>query len=243
MKLTCITVDDEPLALDQMADFISRIPYLELKASFKKGIDALYFLKENKTDLIFLDIHMDDISGIQILKTLKNKPFVILTTAYDQYALEGYELEVNDYLLKPISFERFVKAVEKIINLKINANNLSIPIASTVQFPEYIFVRADYRMRKVVLNDILFIEGYKDYLKFHLSQKKPVVSRVSFKKLESILPPKGFIRIHKSFLVSVDKIDSIGRNAIKVGEHTIVIGEAYKDRFFKFLEEEGLLND
>jgi two-component system, LytTR family, response regulator len=241
MKMTCIAVDDEPLALDQIVDFINKIPYLELKASFKKGIDALIYIKENKTDLVFLDIHLDDISGIQILKSLKHKPFVILTTAYDQYALEGYELDVNDYLLKPISFERFVKAIEKVHDLMINTRIPAVKGSILNQLPEFIFIKADYKMRKIVLKDILFIEGYKDYMKIHLSLNRPVVSLMSFKKIESILPSQRFIRIHKSFLVSVDKIDSIGKNAITIGEHSIPIGETFKEQFFSFLDKKELL--
>ncbi len=239
--MTCIAVDDEPLALDQMVDFITKMPCLDLKATFKKGIDAMIYIKENKTDLVFLDVHLEDISGIQILRTLKQKPFVILTTAYDQYALEGYELDVNDYLLKPISFERFVKAVEKIQDLGSLNRPPSEPIAVPALPPEYIFVKADYKMQKIILKDILFIEGYRDYMKFHLYQKKPVVSLLSFRKIESILPHQEFVRIHKSFLVSVDKIDTIGKNAVKIGEHTIPVGEAFKESFFKYLEEKELL--
>ncbi len=239
--MTCIAVDDEPLALDQMVDFISKISCLELKATFKKGVDAMIYIKENKTDLVFLDVHLEDISGIQLLRTLKQKPFVILTTAYDQYALEGYELDVNDYLLKPISFERFVKAIEKIRDLMPQVKTPAVIKSAIPKVPEYIFVKADYKMQKIILKDILFIEGYRDYMKFHLYQKKSVVSLLSFRKIESILPSHAFIRIHKSFLVAVDKIDIIGKNAVKIGENTIPVGEAYKERFFKYLEEKNLL--
>lgn len=239
--MTCIAVDDEPLALDQMVDFITKISCLELKATFKKGMDAMIYIKENKTDLVFLDVHLEDISGIQILRTLKQKPFIILTTAYDRYALEGYELDVNDYLLKPISFERFIKAVEKVRDLMPQAKAPAAIKTATTRIPEYIFVKADYKMQKIILKDILFIEGYRDYMKFHLYQKKPVVSLLSFRKIESILPSQGFIRIHKSFLVSVDKIDTIGKNSVKIGEKTLPVGEAFKERFFKYLEEKELL--
>jgi len=241
MKISCIAVDDEPLALEQMGDFIGRIPYLELKASFKKGFDALLYIKKNKTDLVFLDVQMEDISGIQLLKTLNDKPFIILTTAYDQYALEGYELEVNDYLLKPISFERFVRAVERIREMMKPANppEEAAPMPASTQ--EYIFVKSDYRMQKVVLQDILFIEGYGDYLKIHLITKRNVVSLLSFKKMESVLPPGKFVRIHKSFVVAINKIDSIGKNAIQLAGQNIPIGEAYKEHFFQLLEEKGLL--
>ncbi len=241
MKISCIAVDDEPLALEQMSQFISRIPYLDHKASLKKGFDALAYLKENQTDLVFLDIHLEDISGIQILKNLRHKPFVILTTAYDQYALEGYDLDVCDYLLKPISFERFVRAVEKVRDLK--TENTPPPEAEpvTVVSKDFIFVKSDYRMQKVVLQDILFIEGYKDYVKFRLDRKKDVVSLLRFTKIESMLLAPRFVRIHKSFIVAIDKIDSIGKNAITISEQTIPIGETYKERFFTLLAENGLL--
>jgi two-component system, LytTR family, response regulator len=241
MKISCIAVDDEPLALDQIGEFISRVPYLELKASFKKGFDALGYLKANQIDLVFLDIHLDDISGIQVLKNLRHRPFVILTTAYDQYALEGFDLDVNDYLLKPICFERFVRAVEKVRDLKVGEDPPRQLPEQPANPQEYIFVKSDYRMHKVVLQDIMFIEGYKDYVKFNLHQKKDVVSLLRFRRLENILPAEQFCRVHKSFIVAVGKIDSIGKNAITIAGHTIPIGETFKDRFFCFLKERGLL--
>jgi DNA-binding LytR/AlgR family response regulator len=175
------------------------------------------------------------------LKNLRHKPFVILTTAYDQYALEGYDLDVCDYLLKPISFERFVRAVEKVRDMK--TENTLIP--ETVMMPvvstDFIFVKSDYRMQKVVLQDILFIEGCKDYVRFRLDEKKDVISLLRFAKIETMLPPPRFVRIHKSFIVAIHKIDSIGKNGITIRGHTIPIGETYKERFFSFLAENGLL--
>jgi two-component system, LytTR family, response regulator len=242
MKISCIAVDDEPLALEQMSQYISRIPYLDLKASLKKGFDALAYLKENRTDLVFLDIHLEDISGIQILKNLRHKPIVIMTTAYDQYALEGYDLDVCDYLLKPISFERFVRAVEKVRDIK--TENVTPPVAASKPGvpTDFIFVKSDYRMQKVVLQDILFIEGCKDYVIFRLDRKKDVISLLRFGKIETMLLPPRFVRIHKSFIVAIDKIDSIGKNAITIREHSIPIGETYKEHFFLFLAENGLLS-
>jgi len=241
MKISCIAVDDEPLALEQMNQFISRVPYLHQMASLKKGFDALAFLKENKTDLVFLDIHLEDISGIQILKNLRHKPIVILTTAYDQYALEGFDLDVCDYLLKPISFERFVRAVEKARDMKTEHNPPPAVVSAPVISPDFIFVKSGYRMKKILLRDILVIEGCKDYVIFRMDGKKDVISLLRFAKIETMLLPPRFVRIHKSFIAAIDKIDSIGKNAVTIREHSIPIGETYKEHFFKFLAENGMV--
>lgn len=241
MRITCIAVDDEPLALEQLQDFISRIPYLDLKAVFNRGFDAMEYIKHNSIDLVFLDIQMDDISGIQIIKTLKEKPYIILTTAFDQYAVEGYELDIADYLLKPISFERMIKAVEKVYSQKSNLNVKQNVNQSNENQENYIFVKADYRLQKINLDDILYIEGYKDYLRFFLTEKRKIMSLMSFKNLEETLPVSKFFRVHKSFIIAVDKIDSIGKNSLTIGENHIPIGDFYKESFFNLLNDKNLL--
>ena len=169
MKIKCIAIDDEPLALEKMAKFIHKVPYLELLGTFDNALQALEFLKQTKVDLLFLDIQMDELTGIQLLEALKEKPEVILTTAYDQYAIKGYELSVSDYLLKPISFQRFLKAVERVYQ-KVNDQQKVAAIApkEKKQAREYILVRSEYRLQKIWLDEILYIEGMKDYSRINL---------------------------------------------------------------------------
>jgi DNA-binding LytR/AlgR family response regulator len=244
--ITCIAVDDEPLALIQMQDFISRIPNLRLMAAFGKGLEALAFLQSNKPQLVFLDIQMDDISGIQMLEAMKAGPLVILTTAYENYAIKGYELDVCDYLLKPISFERMVKAVQKAGSL-ISAREeferrVQLPPAPAKEpvppsaAADHVYIRSDYRIVRVNLKEIRFIEGCKDYLKIH-TDGKPVMTLISFSKMESLLPADEFVRIHRSFMVPVRRISSIGKRWVMVGEKKIPIGEFYRKNFFTTLEK------
>ncbi len=244
MIINCITIDDEPLALEKLKDYIDKVQYLNLLTSFDSGAESLDYLKNNQVDLIFLDIQMDDFTGIQLLEALKDRPKVILTTAYDQYAIKGYELEVTDYLLKPISFERFIKSVEKVYSI------LEKELAATSSLKEaemhsdkqsnFIFVKSDYKLQKVRFQDIQYIEGMKDYLRIVTPEKRLMVLQ-NFKKMEDILPDKKFVRVHKSYIISVDKIDSIGKKSLKVGDVNIPIGESYKKAFFDFLEENNLL--
>lgn len=241
MLIDCIAIDDEPLALDQMKEYIEKVPYLNLTGLFSGGLKAIDFMKENKVDLMFLDIQMDDLTGIQLLETITQKPKVILTTAYDQYAIKGYELNISDYLLKPFSFERFVKAVNKTYD-EITEKNSKTRIATEPPCTSrnFVFIRADYKMIKVVFNDILYVEGLKDYLKI-ITPDKTIVTHMNFKTLEKMLPEREFVRIHKSFLVPVSKIDSIGKNSLDIGEHQIPIGDFYKKSFFELMSSEGLL--
>lgn len=231
MKLSCIVVDDEPLAIEQMAEYVSKVPFLELKGTFQRGLDAIMYLKSNKTDILFLDIQMDDINGIQILKSVKELPSVILTTAYDQYAIEGYSLEVSDYLLKPISFERFLKAVDRIYGKYVSQpgreeNNTG---------DNYIFVKADGKLIRISWEEILYIEGQRDYLKFHLTNNRRIMTLLNFRSIEEQLPAELFIRIHKSYIISALKIDSIGKVSVRIREREIPIGESYKPSLTAFL--------
>ena len=231
MRLSCIVVDDEPLAIEQMAEYISKVPFLELKATFARGLEAIMYLKKNKADILFLDIQMDDINGIQLLKSVKDLPSVILTTAYDQYAIEGYSLEVSDYLLKPISFERFVKAVDRIYGKSVTGTGSE----EAGRSDNYIFVKADGKLIKINWDDILFIEGQRDYLKFHLVNNRRIMTLLSFRSVEEQLPADLFIRIHKSYLISASKIDSIGKTSVSIGEREIPVGENYKPSLAAFL--------
>lgn len=237
MKIKCIAIDDEPPALTQMEEYISRVPFLELLNSFDNGMSALEFLKENEVDLVFLDIEMEGFTGIQLLKVLKNKPFIILTTAYDSYAIQAFDLDVNDYLLKPISFERFLKSVEKVYDMKTNkkpAVAASQPLPSVSDEKNYIFVKTEYRMQRVDFKEILYIEGLKEYLIIKMITGR-VITLQSFRHMEEMLPSSNFIRVHKSYMVALDKIEFIERNRIKIADKLIPIGDTYKKVFYEAL--------
>lgn len=245
MNISCIVVDDEPLAIEKMETFINKVPYLELKGSFDSALAALSFLKENSVDLLFLDIQMDELTGIQLLETLQRKPQVILTTAYDQYALKGYELDVSDYLLKPISFQRFLKAVERVHNKltdRQKAASLKKPKKSKAQEGRpYILVRSEYRLQKIWLDEILYIEGMKDYSRIFTTNLK-VMTLQNLKKIQEALETPPFLRIHKSYIISLDKIESIGKNDLVVAGTTIPVGGLYKKVFHEFIDKQNLIS-
>jgi len=215
MKINCIVIDDELPAIDQMEEYISRIPFLSLLGSFDNAIEPINFLKSNKVDLIFLDIEMEGFTGLQLIKTLQHKPKIILTTAYDQYAIEAFELNVSDYLLKPFSFERFMKSIDKIYDSYIGIKNSDI---NEPQYKrDYFFVKTEFRMQRVDFKDILFVEGMSEYLRINTTKEK-IMTLQNFKSIEDSLPAENFVRVHKSFLVAIDKIDSVEKNRIKIGE-------------------------
>jgi DNA-binding LytR/AlgR family response regulator len=236
--LNCIAVDDENLALDLLEDNIQKIPFLNLVKRCKNAFDAIETLQNNAIDLMFLDIQMPGITGIQFLQSLKNKPMVIFVTAYKQYALEGFELDVVDYLLKPIDFERFLKAVNKASehhSLK-QKSLLEDATGATSEKVSSIFVNADYSLVKIKIDEITYIEGLKDYVKIYTStSSKPVVTRMTMKAIEEKLPSSAFFRVHKSFIVSLDKIESIRNLKIKMGNAQIPISESYSESFFKMI--------
>lgn len=233
--LRCIAVDDEPLALDIIEKYIERIADLKLVARCGSALEALEVLKQEEIDLIFLDIQMSDLTGIQFLKSLTNPPMVIFTTAYDQYALEGYDLDVVDYLLKPIPFDRFLKAANKASDLHNSAKTKSDVGDSTRDF---IFVRSDYQLVKINLSDILYIEGLKDYVKI-FTGPKPIFSHQNLKSIEGKLPAKDFIRIHKSYIISINKIEVIQKNFVIVGGNEIPIGDSYREQLYKVINEDN----
>jgi len=218
-----IVIEDEPLALKKLVGFIKKIEYLKTVSTFDNAIDAISFLKGNAVDLIFLDIQMEEFTGIQFLETLKQRPKVIITSAYDKYALKGYELDVVDYLLKPFTFERFMQATEKA------CKNITENTASPSN--DSIFVKTEYRLEKVILSEILYIEGMSEYLRIVTKDKK-IMTLQSFKNIEDVLPKNNFIRVHKSYIVAIDKIDSIERNRIKIKNELIPISESYKEKFY-----------
>jgi len=224
--LKCIAIDDEPLALELLEDNIRQVPYLKLVASCSNPIEAMEVLQSENVDLIFLDIQMPGLTGLQFIKTVTIKPMFILITAYERYALEGYELDVVDYLVKPVSFERFVKACNKAWELY----QLKTKKQSGAEAPSYFFINADYSLVKVVFADIMWIEGLKDYLKIHLkSSTRPLVARITMKAIEEQLPFSMFIRIQKSFIVSKNYVTSVRKNSVFINEIEIPVGDNYKD--------------
>jgi two-component system, LytTR family, response regulator len=235
MKIRCLAVDDEPLALDLLEDNINQIPFLERVGSCRNAFEVVDFLQNNTVDLIFLDVQMPGISGIQFLKSLQltPEPMVIFVTAYEQYALEGYDLNVVDYLLKPVSFDRFLKAS----NRAYEEFKLKQSPAHQSTF-EHFYVNANYALVKVRFDEILYVEGLKDYIKIHLTTAKyPLVTRMTLKGVEQKLPNNQFIRVHKSFIVSLDKIHSVRNLKININEIHIPIGEQYVEDFMKAIGE------
>jgi DNA-binding LytR/AlgR family response regulator len=236
-------IDDENLALDLIEDDILKVPFLQLVKKCKSGIEALDVLQTEKIDLLFLDIQMPDISGIQFLKSLPHKPLVIFTTAYEKYALEGFELDVVDYLLKPYSFERFLKAVNKAQeHLSILEKNPALPSAEEISFSNhFIFVKSDYKLVKIEIAEIQYIESLKDYIKIIVGDK-PVVTLSSMKAIEEKLVAPDFIRVHRSFMVNLRKIQYIHRNFVKVGDKEIPIGDNYKENFLQVINQKNRID-
>lgn len=228
--MKCIAVDDEPLALDLLQDNIRQVPTLELIASCSTAIDALAILNKQEVDLIFLDIQMPGLTGLQLLQSLSVRPMVILITAYEKYALEGFNLDVIDYLVKPVPFERFLKACNKAIDFYKLKKNVS---ADSHPLSEYFFVNAEYGLIKIVFSEIRLIEGLKDYLKIHLGETKPLIIRMSLKSIEEKLPPGKFFRIHKSYIISISHITAIRRNSVFLGEKELPLSDLYKDELMK----------
>lgn len=222
--LKCIAVDDEPLALQLMQDYISKVPYLQLVTTCSDAFEANQVLQEQEIDLVFIDIQMPGLTGLQFIKSLSNKPMFILVTAYEKFALEGYDLNVVDYLLKPVELSRFIQACNK-------ANELyQLKHQQPDTGSEYFFLNMDYSLVKVMFADIMWIEGLRDYLKIHLMPPaKPLVARMSMKAIEEELPPFKFLRVHKSFIVSTDHITSVKKNSVFVRDMELPVGETYKE--------------
>ncbi len=226
--IRCLAIDDEPLALELLVDNISKVPFLELVAACENPIDAMQVMQQQSVDLIFLDIQMPGLTGIQFIQSMTVKPMIILITAYEKYALEGFNLDVTDYLVKPVSLDRFMKACNKakeLHHLKISSKE-----HTTTDQPSYFFVNVEYSLVKITIADITYIEGLKDYIKIHLrSSSKPVVTRMPMKTIEEQLPSKDFIRIHKSYIVSVAFITSVRKTSVFIGTVELPVSEHYKD--------------
>ncbi|MCU0346765.1 MAG: LytTR family DNA-binding domain-containing protein [Saprospiraceae bacterium] len=242
-KHTCIIVDDETLAQELLARHLAKIPQLELVATCPSAIEAKFALEKHQPNILFLDINMPNLTGLELLRMLKRRPATILTTAYSEHALEGYELDVLDYLLKPIEFERFFKAVSKAIewlergaNVGKVLNPADVPLAS----PTYFFVKSDYKIVKVVFYEILFIEALQKYVRIHTATER-VVTLMSMSQLEEALPSGQFVRIHRSYIVNLDKINSVEGNTVHVGKHDLPVSKGQREGFWEKIKEKGVL--
>lgn len=225
MKIQCIIIEDEPLAMEKLKGFVSKHPDLILRSTFNNGADALVFLQANNVDLLFLDINLGEMSGIRILETANISANVIITTAYSEFALKGYELNVTDYLLKPFTFERFMQAVNKVVN----------PLPKReLSDQAFIFIKTEYRLEKVMYNDILYIEGMGDYRRI-FTVNKNIMTLQTFKELEEELPKTIICRVHKSYMVGLQKIDSVQKDEIHIGNKIIPVSETYKKEFYDLI--------
>ncbi|WP_343306963.1 LytTR family DNA-binding domain-containing protein [Chitinophaga niabensis] len=228
MAIQCIVVDDEPLAVQVIEAFISKMPELQLQRSFSNPLEALAYLKqEPSVKLVFLDIQMPELTGVEFMQLLQNQVDVVIISAYDEYALDGFQYEATDYLLKPVSFDRFVKAVQKVVNKQ--------PKDISLVQNEFIFIRTDKRIVRVNLSEILFIEALRNYVAIQTVSQK-ILTLQNLRGIEEILPPQKFIRVHKSFITAIDKIDSVERQRIFIGAHTIPIGDTYVKQFFEAIK-------
>lgn len=228
MKIRCAIVDDEFLARQYLSDYVSKVPFLELVGDFNSPLKVMDLIKKGYVDLLFLDIQMPDITGLEFLKTLEKQPLVVFTTAYKEYALEGYELNVTDYLLKPFSFERFLKAVNK-VSVAIEGKNQGSIVDQAIPklYDEYLTIRADRKHYKINYSELIYIEGQKAYVTFHTTNRK-VTALASLKELEEKLPDKQFVRIHKSFIVSIKYIDTLEGNIVEINQEKLPVGKSYK---------------
>ncbi len=239
-KITCLIADDEPMALNLIESYVLKTPFLELKAKCNNAIEAMQFLEENKDiDLFFLDIQMPDLTGLEFSKLLPQKSKVVFTTAFDQYAIDGYKLNALDYLLKPFDYNEFLNASTKARNHFESLQSVSGSKSEKKQ--EFIFVKSEYKQIKINLSEVLYIEGLKDYVKIYLKDKpKPILTLMSLKKLEEELPSENFMRIHRSYIIALDKIEAIERNHIVIGNQQIVIAPNYKDDLMKYIGGKSL---
>lgn len=226
MKINCIIIEDEPLALERVRQFAGRLHDLEISMTYNNGASAVAGLEKTKPDLIFLDMHLGDISGIQLLESANIQCPVIITTAYDQYALQGYDLNVTDYLLKPFTFERFHQAVDKA--------RVAIEHAAAGKITDFLFVRTEYRLEKILFSEVLFIEGMRDYRRIHTTSKN-IMTLQTFREFEQLIPEHIICRVHKSFMVATGKIESIERDRIKIGNTIIPVSESYRKKFYALI--------
>ena len=241
MKINCIAVDDEPLALDIIKAYCAKVPSLNLIMTFTNAIDTLEYLRTNSVDLMFLDIQMEELTGIQLLNSLHQRPYVILTTAFDNFALQGFDLDVVDYMLKPISFERFIKGVNK-VSERMQKESHEAPIEklesinSLENVDTYFFVKTETRIEKVETSEVLYVEGMGDYWRI-VTKNRRIMTLMNAKRIEEILHEPQFCRVHKSYFVAIDKIEFVERKHIKIGTEHIPISDTYQKNFFDLIEK------
>jgi two-component system LytT family response regulator len=241
MRLKCLVIDDKPLAIDILADYIRKVPFLELSAATTNPVEGLSIIREQKIDLVFLDIQMPELNGLQFIKIVGKQCKVILITAYSEYALDGYEHDVIDYLLKPIAFDRFYRAVEKALQAFLtsdpgkNAPALP-PVNHKSESMTYLFVKTEHRIQRVNLDEILYIEGLQNYVSMQTATER-IMSLQTLKRIEEQLPPKDFVRVHRSFIVALKHITYIERSRIFINEKMIPVGDSYREGFYNLIDK------
>lgn len=223
-KYKCIIIEDEPLAMERTAQFVQKVPFLELAGSYDNALSGLVHLKSYKTDILFLDINMDELTGIELLESTTVDSQIIITTAYQEYALKGYELDVADYLLKPFSFQRFLQAVNKVQKR----------LEESAVDKDFIFIKTENRLVKINYDDILYIEGMRDYRRIFLANRS-IMTLQKFSDLEKLIPSSKVCRVHKSYMVSIDKIEDVEKTCLRIANKTIPISATYKERFFQII--------
>jgi two-component system, LytTR family, response regulator LytT len=238
MKIRCIVVDDEPLALEMVCKYIEQTRFLSLEGKFDSAIEALGYISTHEVDLIFLDIQMPDLTGMELARVLEgrknnHRPKIIFTTAYNQFAIEGYKVDALDYLLKPFGYEDFLRASDKAYRY-FEQQKASLEPSHA----EYIFLKVEYQLVKIMLKDIVLVEGYKDYVKVHLvGSKSPLLSLTTLKHMEELLPAHQFMRVHRSYIIGLDHIESITKGTVNMGMMNITVSDNYKEKFLRFLDK------
>jgi DNA-binding LytR/AlgR family response regulator len=230
--INCLLIDDEPLALQLLEDFVKKTPYLKLAGKFEEPLQALPLIESQQIDLLFLDIKMPDISGIEFFKSLTTKPEVIFTTAYSEFAIDGFELKAMDYLLKPVSFEKFITACNRV------KEYLDFKNSKEIKGRDYFFINVSHKLHKLFYDDILYLEGYKDYTKVYLSSAtSPLLILHNLKYFEDLLNQNQFIRIHRSYIVSIRKVNTVSRKSVTIQTNSLPVSDNYRDKFFSVIEQ------
>jgi len=235
MKISCIAIDDEPLAVKKISAYIQKTSFLELVAECRSAFEAMEILNNRAIQLLFIDINMPDLSGLEFVKSLTDKPYIVFTTAYSEYAVEGFQVDAADYLLKPVNYSSFLKAANKVKNLiDLNTNSQKESIRATAS---HLFVKSDYKLIRIELDDIRYIESQHEYIKIHLVNNKPVMTQLSMKSIEEQLPSDRFMRVHRSFIVNLKRVSVVERNRIVFdGKVYIPVSEQYKENFQAYLD-------
>lgn len=236
--MNCVIIDDEPLAIRVIESHIAHIPGVKVLAVFDNALDGFAYIQQNAVDLLFLDIQMPRMTGIEFLKSIRQRPYVILCTAYREYALEGFDLDVADYLVKPIPLNRFMQAISKVFRLQ-NKKISFLPqpeIATTLPIQPFVYVKADKSMIRVLLEDILYVESIKNYVKI-ITPQKPIITMQKISLMEEKLPKRYFLRVHRSFIIALDKIEKFTATNVTINQQLIPIGRLYKNEVLKRLEE------